>query len=56
MEYGPKHHIGLDGIISYNTRSKKLFPSDWAFTIATHVFIIVPTSLAIIFVIPISPF
>ena len=51
MEINHKHYIGVDKSLTYNTRTKKVCPSDWMFTLGTLILILVPTGLAICVVI-----
>ena len=42
-----KHYIGCEKSVTYNTKSKRVCPSDWMFTVGTLLLILVPTFLAI---------
>lgn len=46
-----KHYIGCEKSLTYNSKSKRVCPSDWMFTVGTLLLILVPTFLAITVVI-----
>jgi hypothetical protein len=48
---GPKHSIGFDGSVTYNSKTKKICPSDWMFTLFTLCLIVIPTALCLVVVI-----
>ena len=47
MENNNKHYVGTEKSVTYNTKTKKVCPSDWMFTMGTLLLIIVPTGLTI---------